>query len=121
MSPTSNSPEKLNIKQGADGKNSVSTAAMVSTEFYNFVADIEDLIKESNLLTGEELAKAKSALNKRITAAKISMDGVSKSVSHRAERTAAMANTYVHNKPWPVIGVVSAVGFLLGYLLARRR
>lgn len=90
------------------------------SEFYNFLADIEDLVQATNLLTGEELVKAKAELSKRINSAKVSMTDVSHSIAERAQKTANITNTYAHDKPWQVIGAGSAIGFLLGYLLARR-
>lgn len=92
----------------------------VAREFNNFIADIEDLIKATTSLTGEDLQKAKAKLNARIASAKESAAEVSESVITRARQTAETTNTYVHEKPWSAIGASAAIGLLLGYLLARR-
>ncbi|AJQ95637.1 hypothetical protein YC6258_03601 [Gynuella sunshinyii YC6258] len=41
-------------------------------------------------------------------------------MAHRASKTARITNSYVHDQPWQVIGGGALVGFLMGYLLARR-
>jgi ElaB/YqjD/DUF883 family membrane-anchored ribosome-binding protein len=92
----------------------------VAREFHSFVADIEDLIKATTNLTGEELNRAKAKLNQRIAAAKGSVEDISETIVNRARKTAESTNTYVHEQPWNAIGASAAVGLLLGYLLARR-
>ena len=42
-----------------------SMAAGVSREFSNFIADIEDLLKETATLTGDDLNRAKAAISAR--------------------------------------------------------
>mgnify|MGYP006184082455 CR=1 FL=1 len=92
----------------------------LAREFHSFVADIEDLIKATTNLTGDELSRAKAKLNQRIAAAKGSVEDMSETIVNRARKTAESTNTYVHEQPWNAIGASAAVGLLLGYLLARR-
>lgn len=92
----------------------------VAREFHSFVADIEDLIKATTNLTGEELTRAKAKLNQRIASAKTSVEDMSETIVNRARKTAETTNTYVHEQPWNAIGASAAVGLLVGYLLARR-
>jgi ElaB/YqjD/DUF883 family membrane-anchored ribosome-binding protein len=89
-------------------------------EFQNFVADIEDLVKATTNLTGDELSKAKANLQHRIAMAKDSAEDIGETIVHRARKTAESTNTYVHDQPWNAIGVSAAVGLLFGFLLARR-
>lgn len=92
----------------------------VSREFHNFLSDIEDMIKETTSLTGEELAIAKAKLSKRVAQAKESVEEMGEEIAHRAQRTARVTNNYVHNEPWKAIGAGAAAGLLVGFLLARR-
>lgn len=96
------------------------TTSNLTREFHNFVADIEDLIKATANLTGDDLNRAKAKLNQRIAAAKGSVEDMSETIAKRARKTAESTNTYVHEQPWTAIGASAAVGLLLGYLLARR-
>lgn len=105
----------------ADAANAKTQASSgVAREFNNFITDIEDLIKSTTNLTGEDLQKAKDKLNERIAAAKESAAEVGETVVARARQTAETTNTYVHEKPWSAVGASAAIGLLLGYLLARR-
>lgn len=110
-SPTSNTNSK---DTGADDSSGL------AREFHNFVADMEDLIKATTNLTGDELQRAKAKLNQRIESAKNSMEGMGETIVNHARKTAESTNTYVHEQPWTAIGASAAVGLLLGYLLARR-
>ena len=92
----------------------------VSREFHNFLADIEDLVKATTSLTGEDLAAAKAKLNARIEAARESVAEISGTITQRVRKGAKITNSYVHDQPWQAIGVGAAVGMLLGYVLGRR-
>ena len=89
-------------------------------EFHNFLADIEDLIKATTSLTGEDLARAKARLGERIAAAKQSAQAMGGAIVHRARNTAAVTDAYVHQQPWTAIGIGTVLGVLLGFALARR-
>lgn len=105
--------------QGASRAQSA-THASGGSEFKNFVSDIEDLLKSSAALTGEELEKAKQKIGERITQAKDSLEDVKDTVVDRCKKTAAATDDYVHDQPWTAIGAGAAVGLFIGFLLARR-
>ena len=92
----------------------------VSREFQNFLSDIEDLIKETTSLTGEELAQARIKLNARVATAKASLENMGESIVQRAKQSATVTNEYVHEQPWKALGASTVIGFLLGIALARR-
>jgi len=92
----------------------------VSEEFQNFLADIETLIKSLASLTGSELENAKAQLNQRIAAAKVAIAEVRSNVAQQARDTIAFTDTYVHEQPWKAVGAGATIGFLLGFILARR-
>lgn len=92
----------------------------VSREFYNFLADIEDLVKATTSLTGEELAQATAKLNERVAAAKESVEEMGGAIARQSRKTVDDTNHYVHEQPWQAIGAGAAVAFLLGLLLGRR-
>lgn len=94
--------------------------AGISREFHDFVADIEDLIKQTTALTGDDLARAKDKLSARVAAARDSVESLRDDVAHRARKVAADTNTYVHEQPWKAIGASAVIGLLLGVVLTRR-
>ena len=119
MKTTSNTPEA--IANGTASSPAAQTIrAGISREFHNFLADIENLVKDTTSLTGEDLAKAKARLSERIAAARESAEQMGSAIAQRARVTASDTNAYVHEQPWKVIGASAAVAFLLGFVLARR-
>src|SRR5690606_5734277 len=76
----------------------------VSHEFKSCVSDIEDLIKETASLTGDDLARAKIKLNQRINKAKESISDANDTLLSQARKTATVTNEYVHESPWAAIG-----------------
>jgi len=95
-------------------------ASGISNEFKSFLTDIEDLVKETTTLTGEDLARAKAKLTARISAAKESVTDVGAVISERARGAAYTTNQYVHDQPWKSITIGAAFGLLLGFVLSRR-
>lgn len=91
-----------------------------SSELHNFIADIEDLVKQATTLTGDDLNKARAKLSARLSEAKESASNLSDSIVERSRQAANATNDYVHEQPWKSIGAGAAVGLLIGFALARR-
>lgn len=89
-------------------------------EFQNFVADMEDLIKTSTSLTGDDLARAKANIYARVAAARAFVEERSEAIYERARNTAKVAEGYVREQPWQTLGIAAAAGLLIGFLLGRR-
>jgi ElaB/YqjD/DUF883 family membrane-anchored ribosome-binding protein len=81
---------------------------------------MEDLIEASSSLTGDDLAHAKVNLYARIAAARAYIQELPEAISDRARNTLKVANGYVRQQPWQAIGISSALGVLVGFLLGRR-
>lgn len=96
------------------------TRSGVAREFHHLLADIEDLIREMTSLTGADLARAKTRLVAQIAAARQSAGAMGDVINEKAHKSAALTNSYVHEKPWTAIGIGAGAGLLLGVLLARR-
>lgn len=97
-----------------------SVQSSMSREFHSFIADIEDLVKQTTSLTGDDLERAKDQLVKRISTAKESVENIGSDIAHQARKSITATNDYVHDQPWNAIGAGAVAGMLLGLLLARR-
>jgi ElaB/YqjD/DUF883 family membrane-anchored ribosome-binding protein len=104
-----------NVSVSAQNKTSA-----ISSEFKNFLADIEQLITEATSMTGDDLVQAKSKLNDRIDSIKHSFDDIGDSIGTKARKSAVITNNYVHEQPWVAIGAGAALGLLVGFLASRR-
>jgi ElaB/YqjD/DUF883 family membrane-anchored ribosome-binding protein len=97
-----------------------SVGSALSREVQYFLADIEDLVKATTSLTGEELARAKVKLAERIAAAKASVGQMGGAIADGTRHAAQATDSYVHERPWQAIGIGAGLGVLVGFLLARR-
>jgi len=97
------------------------TPSRVSTEFHNFVDDVEDLITQTTSVTGAELVRVKAKLSARVAAAKESLQTIGTDVALQARKAATVTNKYVHEQPWQAVGIGAAAGVLLGFVLGRRK
>ena len=109
--------------QGVETKPVALTTAggsAVSREARNFLADIEDLVKATTSLTGEDLARARAKLAERIAAAKASVEKMGGAVVDGTRQAAQATDGFVRERPWQSIGIGAALGVLVGFLIARR-
>ena len=90
-------------------------------EFHNFISDMEDLVKATTSLTGEELTEAKAALSARVVAARQSAEAMGGAIADQARTTAKATNSFVHEHPWQSIGIGAALGLLIGVVFARTK
>jgi len=125
MKTKSNIPTSVANCQGVESTSSAPATtneapSNMSREFYNLLADIEDLIKATTSLTGEDLARATAKLSERVAAAKESVEEMGSAIARQAHKTVGDTSDYVHEQPWQAIGAGAAVAFLLGFVLARR-
>ena len=121
MHTNTKTPESIANGLGiGSSKAAKATRAGMSREFHDFLADIEELVKDTKSMTGDELATVKEKLGERIASAKASAEEMGNAISKHARNTAAETNQYVHEQPWTAIGAGAAVAFLLGFVLARR-
>ncbi len=113
MQTNSNTTQTVGAKTNQIAENA-------SSEFQNFVADVEDLVKETTTLTGEDLRRAKAKLSARLAEAKESVVEMGGEIAQRAKKGAIATDEFVHEQPWKAIGAGAAIGLVVGFLLARR-
>lgn len=109
-------PDTARIVAAKAGK----VAENASSDFHDFIADVEDLVKQTTTLTGEDLARAKVKLSARLAEAKESVVDMGGDIARRARNGAKATDDYVHEQPWKAIGAGAAIGLLIGFALARR-
>ena len=84
------------------------------------IADGEDLLKAAAEVSGEGFAVARQKFEKKLGNAKARLAEASQAAVEKTKESAAVANRYVHDNPWSVVGVAAAAGLLIGFLAARR-
>ena len=84
------------------------------------IADGEDLLKAAADVSGESFAVAREKFAEKLGNARARVADASQAVAGSARKSAAVADEYVHDSPWIVIGIAAAAGMLIGFLAARR-
>lgn len=96
------------------------SVSALTREFHNVFADIEDLIKRTTSLSGEDLALAKDKLNEKVAEARGSVAEMGDLIAEQARRATKRTNRYLHQHSLLTLGVSAAVGMVVGFVLARR-
>jgi ElaB/YqjD/DUF883 family membrane-anchored ribosome-binding protein len=95
---------------------SFSAGALVLAWYY-FVADVEDLLKASSVLSEEDLTDIKAKLEERVAAARESIGQVGETINEKSRSTIKRIDDFVRDRPWQAAGIGIAAGLLLGLLL----
>lgn len=84
------------------------------------VADAEALLKATVGQGGEALAAVRAKAEASLGVAKEKLSAAQTALMDKTRAAANATDEYVHVHPWQAIGVGTAVGVLLGLLIARR-
>jgi ElaB/YqjD/DUF883 family membrane-anchored ribosome-binding protein len=86
-------------------------------DFSKVVADAEGLLKAVRDVPGEKAEAMRASVEARLGAAKERLRSIQDSAVQKTRETARVADEYVHENPWPLIGAAALVGFVVGYLV----
>ena len=84
------------------------------------VRDTENLLKATAGDASERAAKARAHAEESLHKARARMSELEHDLAARTRAAAQKTNAYVHDNPWPSIGVAAGVGLLVGLLIGRR-
>jgi ElaB/YqjD/DUF883 family membrane-anchored ribosome-binding protein len=83
-------------------------------------ADVEELLKTTAGLSGQQLAAARVKAEESLRAAKARLATVQASIVDRSKVAAKASDDYVRANPWRAVGIAAAVGAVVGVLVSRR-
>jgi ElaB/YqjD/DUF883 family membrane-anchored ribosome-binding protein len=86
-------------------------------DFSKVIADAEALLKAVRDVPGEKTQALRASAEARIGAAKERLSNLQGDAVKKATEAARVADTYVHDNPWPLIGAAALVGFLVGLMV----
>jgi len=92
----------------------------VAGDIKSVITDTEDLLKAAAEVSGDGFAIARGKCEEKLGSAKARLADASQAAVEQTRDTATAANRFVHDNPWPVIGVAAVAGLLIGFLAARR-
>jgi ElaB/YqjD/DUF883 family membrane-anchored ribosome-binding protein len=85
------------------------------------VHDTEELMKATAGDASESVSTARARAADSLRQAKARVIEIEQDLAARARAAAQATNEYVHENPWPSIGVAAGAGFVVGLLIGRRR
>jgi ElaB/YqjD/DUF883 family membrane-anchored ribosome-binding protein len=89
-------------------------------DLHAVVRDTENLLKATAGDASERAAKARAHAEESLHRARVRMQEMEQHVAARAREAAQKTNEYVHENPWPSMGVAAGIGFVIGLLIGRR-
>ena len=87
----------------------------------NVVAEAENLLKKAKSSGAESYAAVRAELEDKLADTIVHLQEVQEELTARARYAARATDDYVHDNPWKSMGVVAAIGIVVGLLLSSRR
>lgn len=84
------------------------------------VNDTEELLKATANDASDRATKARVRAQESLRHAQARLSEMEQHLAERARAAAHATNQYVHENPWPSIGVAAGAGFIVGLLIGRR-
>ena len=84
------------------------------------IQDAEAWLRHSGHLTGEEFKVAKAKFERTLVKAKDDIVRLEEAAVEKAKVAAKATDEYVKENPWKAVGLGTAVGVVIGMLIARK-
>jgi ElaB/YqjD/DUF883 family membrane-anchored ribosome-binding protein len=84
------------------------------------VRNTEELLRATASDASERATKAREQAEESLRHARSSLSDMEQHFAARARHAAKATDRYVHENPWPSLGVVGGAAFILGLLIGRR-
>jgi ElaB/YqjD/DUF883 family membrane-anchored ribosome-binding protein len=84
------------------------------------IDDTQELLNATSGQAGEKIHAARVRAEETLRAARARLGELGEAGVEKAKAAARATDTYVHENPWPAIGVAAGVGLLVGWILGRK-
>jgi ElaB/YqjD/DUF883 family membrane-anchored ribosome-binding protein len=92
----------------------------IADDLQDVVSEGENMLKAAAKASGEGIAAARTKFDEGLATARSSLAHATQPIIDSTKKNVAIAEQYVHENPWTVIGIAAAAGMLVGLLAARR-
>jgi ElaB/YqjD/DUF883 family membrane-anchored ribosome-binding protein len=89
-------------------------------EVHGLIVDIEELIEQMKDATDPELTLVRAKVEASIAAVRQAIFDTAKQLKSQTRGTIDAGDNYVRERPWEAIGMASAAGLAIGFVLGRR-
>ena len=94
--------------------------AATHKDFAELVQDAEDLVNNTVDTMGAQTAAARARLQVTLTTARERMGRKVQELADGSLDMASVADDYVRERPWQMVGIAAAAGLAIGFLVGRR-
>jgi ElaB/YqjD/DUF883 family membrane-anchored ribosome-binding protein len=98
----------------------VSTDKLIK-DLRDVVVHTEDLIKATAGQAGEQIEKVRARAEESLRNARTRVQAASHDVQAVAQEGMDKVDSQVRANPWPAVGIATAIGFVVGFILLGRR
>lgn len=84
------------------------------------VSDIETWLRQSGQMTGDEFKAAKAKIERTLVKAKDDIIRIEEAVVEKTKVAYQATDEFVTGNPWKAVGIGTAVGVVIGLLIARK-
>jgi ElaB/YqjD/DUF883 family membrane-anchored ribosome-binding protein len=84
------------------------------------MAEAEELLKATAGQAGDHIQSVRARVEETIASAKAEGEDLEGAAIEGAKSAARAADSYVHENPWPAIGIAAGLGLIAGWVLGRK-
>lgn len=92
----------------------------LTADLKTVISDAEALLKLTAGEAGNKLGGVREKLEGSLKATRERVADMEQAVVAQAKAAAEATDDYVHENPWPAIGIAAAAGLVLGVLIGRK-
>jgi ElaB/YqjD/DUF883 family membrane-anchored ribosome-binding protein len=89
-------------------------------DFNQVVNDTEALLKSMAAAGGDKASALRSSVEESLEATRRRLRDLQEAAVDKTTAAARATDDYVHENPWPAIGVAAGIGLIVGILISRR-
>jgi len=84
------------------------------------ISDTEELLKATAGQADDKIKSVRARIEETLRSAKTRVDDLESLAMENVKATANATDQYVHDNPWPSLGIAAGVGLIIGWILGRK-
>ena len=88
-------------------------------DFNKVARDTESLLRALAAVPGDKASALRASVEENLSAARQRVRELQGAAYERGSAAVQATDEYVHENPWPLIGIAAGVGFILGLTIRR--
>jgi ElaB/YqjD/DUF883 family membrane-anchored ribosome-binding protein len=93
----------------------------LSEDLKAVIADTEELLKATAGQVDDKIKSTRLRVEETLRSAKSHVDNMEHATIEKVKAAAKATDQYVHNNPWPAIGIAAGIGLIVGWIVGRKQ